>query len=33
MHVSDTYVREFRGRNSVKGEGGDVKAEKKIQFF
>ena len=22
MHVSDAYVREFRGRNSVKGGGG-----------
>ena len=22
MHVSDEYVREFRGRNSVKGGGG-----------
>ena len=22
MHVSDAYVREFQGRNSVKGPGG-----------
>ena len=22
MHVTDAYVREFRGRNSVKGGGG-----------
>ena len=24
MHVSDVYVHEFRGRNSVKGGGGGV---------
>ena len=35
MHVSDAYVREFRGRNSVKGGGGggeNVKPEKKSIF-
>ena len=31
MHVSDAYVCEFRGRNSVK-RGENVKP-KKIQFF
>ena len=41
MHVSDAYVREFRGRNSVKGGGGgggggggeNVKPEKKFNFY
>ena len=39
MHVSDVYVREFRGRNSVKGGGGgggggggNVKPEKNSIF-
>ena len=36
MHVSDEYVREFQGRNSVKGGGGvgweNVKL-KKNSFF
>ena len=33
MHVSDAYVREFRGRNSVKGGGGrNVKPEKNSFF-
>ena len=36
MHMSDAYVREFRGRNSVKGGGGggggNVKPEKKFNF-
>ena len=27
MHVSDAYVREFRGRNSVKGGGGGVECK------
>ena len=27
MHVSDAYVREFRGRNSVKGGGGGGSVE------
>ena len=31
MHVSDVYVREFRGRNSVKG--GNVKPEKNSTFL
>ena len=31
MHVSDAYVREFRGRNSVKGE--ECKTREKNQFF
>ena len=39
MHVSDAYVREFRGRNSVKGGGGgggggeNVKPEKNLIFL
>ena len=34
MHVSDAYVREFRGQNSVKrGEGGNVKPEKNSIFL
>ena len=33
MHVSDAYVREFQGRNSVKGEGGTVKTEKNSIFL
>ena len=34
MHVSDTYVREFRGLNSVKGGGGgNVKPEKNSIFL
>ena len=34
MHVSDAYVCEFRGRNSIKGEGeGDVKPEKNSIFL
>ena len=33
MHVSDAYVREFRGRNSVKGGGGNVKPEKNSIFL
>ena len=35
MHVSDAYVCEFRGRNSVKGGGGgeNVKAEKNSIFL
>ena len=32
MHVSDAYVREFRGRNSVKGEGGEWKTQEKFNF-
>ena len=32
MHVSDAYVHEFRGRNSVKG-GGGMQNPRKIQFF
>ena len=32
MHVSDAYVREFRGRNSVKG-GENVKPEKILIFL
>ena len=32
MHVSDAYVREFRGRNSVKG-GKNVKPEKNSIFL
>ena len=32
MHVSDAYVREFRGRNSVKG-GENVKPEKNSIFL
>ena len=32
MHVSDAYVREFQGRNSVKG-GGNVKPEKNSIFL
>ena len=32
MHVSDAYVREFRGRNSVKGEE-NVKPEKNSIFL
>ena len=35
MHVSDEYVREFRGRNSVKGGGGgggNVKPERNSIF-
>ena len=32
MHVSDAYVREFRGRNSIKG-GKNVKPEKNSIFF
>ena len=31
MHVSDAYVLEFRGRNSVKG-GGECKTRKKFNF-
>ena len=31
MYVSDAYVREFRGRNSVKG--GRMLNPRKIQFF
>ena len=30
MHVSDAYVREFRGRNSVKG--GECKTREKFNF-
>ena len=36
MHVSDAYVREFRGQNSVKGGGGggeNVKLEKNSIFL
>ena len=33
MHVSDAYVREFRGRNSFKGGGGNVKPEKNSIFL
>ena len=33
MHVSDAYVREFQGRNSVKGGGGNVKLEKNSIFM
>ena len=36
MHVSDAYVREFRGRNFVKRGGGggeNVKPEKNLIFF
>ena len=38
MYVSDAYVREFRGRNSVKGGGGggggeNVKPEKNSFFL
>ena len=33
MHVSDAYVREFRGQNCVKGGGGDVKPEKNSIFL
>ena len=34
MHVSDAYVRESRGRNSIKvGGGGGRENVKKIQFF
>ena len=33
MHVSDAYVREFRGRNSVKGGGENVKPEKNSIFL
>ena len=34
MHVSDAYVCEFRGRNSVKGGGGEnVKPEKNSIFL
>ena len=35
MHVSDAYVREFRGRNSVKGGGGgeNIKPEKNSIFL
>ena len=35
MHVSDAYVREFRGRNSVKGGGGgggECKTREKFNF-
>ena len=32
MHVSDAYVHEFRGRNSVKG-GENVKPEKNSIFL
>ena len=36
MHVSDTYVREFRGLNSVKGGGGggggECKTREKLNF-
>ena len=36
MHVSDAYVREFQGRNSIKGGGGgggeNVKPEKNSIF-
>ena len=32
MHVSDMYVREFRGRNSVRG-GENVKPEKNSIFL
>ena len=31
MHVSDAYVHEFRGRNSVKG-GGGCKTREKFNF-
>ena len=30
MHVSDAHVREFRGRNSVKG--GECKTREKFNF-
>ena len=33
MHVSDAYVHEFRGRNSVKGGGENVKPEKNSIFL
>ena len=36
MHVSDAYVHEFRGQNSVKGGGGGGECktrEKKFNFF
>ena len=34
MHVSDAYVHEFRGRNSVNGGGGEnVKPEKNSIFY
>ena len=33
MHVSDAYVREFRGRNYVKGGGGNVKPKKNSIFL
>ena len=33
MHVSDAYVREFRGRNFVKGGGENVKPEKNSIFL
>ena len=33
MHVSDAYVREFRGRNSIKGGGGECKTREKFNFF
>ena len=33
MHVSDAYVREFRGRNSVEGRGENVKPEKNSNFL
>ena len=34
MHVSDEYVRDFRGRNSVKsgGGGGECKTREKFNF-
>ena len=34
MHVSDAYVREFWGQNSVKGgwEGGECKTREKFNF-
>ena len=31
MHVSDAYVREFRGRNSVKGR--EYKTREKFNFL
>ena len=34
MHVSDAYVCEFQGRNSVKeGGGGECKTGEKFHFF
>ena len=31
MHVSDAYVREFRGQNSIKG--GECKTREKFNFL